>query len=242
MSIRSNVDAWSARGREGRARRAVWARVNGRYSAFPQLAIDSLCWPTNHPSLALVSFFEPPPPPPERQEPRPQPPWLAPPENEFGVSVPIRLVLARTDELALALVDVVAYSTGFALRLALRAPPGAPELDHRGMMHPARSASPDEQFRFGVGFADGRKATNLAPRRPPGDASRKSASSNKEAAAASAVGATATGSTRCHRQGRSRSRSPGLVERSPSRPTTSMPPRSLKPPRRPSNSGRKPGQ
>ena len=121
-----------------------------------------------------LSFFEPIPSPLERREPGRQPPWLSSPENEFGVSVPIRLVLAVTEELALAMVDVVAYSTGFALRLALRVRPGAAGFDPRGLMHldPLGSSS-EEQFRFGIVFADGRKATNLGPRRSPVDAPPK---------------------------------------------------------------------
>jgi len=122
-------------------------------------------------ALHSLSFFEPIPSPPERRDPGRQSPWFSPPENEFGVSVPIRLVLTQIDELALALVDVVAYSTGFALRLALRVPPGAAGLDQRGfMIHPGPMGSSEEQFRFGVRFADGRKATNLGPWPPPGNA------------------------------------------------------------------------
>jgi hypothetical protein len=118
-----------------------------------------------------LSFFEPSPPPPERPPPGRQPPWLSPPENEIGVSVPLRVVLARNDELAVALVDVVAYSTGFALRLALRIHPDATDFDPRQMMtqfHGGPMGSADERLRFGVEFSDGRKATNLGPRRPPG--------------------------------------------------------------------------
>lgn len=94
---------------------------------------------------------------------------MAPPENEFGVSVPIRLLIARTDEVAFGLIDVVAYSTGFSLRLAIRARPDASGFDLDGLMRPhfERSESSEEKLRFGVEFADGRKATNLGWRRGP---------------------------------------------------------------------------
>jgi hypothetical protein len=116
-----------------------------------------------------VSFFEPPPEPPERRPPHRPPPWFAAPENELGVSVPVRLLLARTDEFALGLADIVAYSTGFSLRLALRLHPKS-ELEPRVLMpqlHGFGPRSGDDQLRFGVEFSDGRKATNLGSRRPP---------------------------------------------------------------------------
>jgi hypothetical protein len=119
--------------------------------------------------LHPVSFFEPPPPRPEPLPSTRQPPWFAPPENEFGVAVPIGLVLARNDELALGLGDVVAYSTGFSVRIGMRLAPTS-MLEPRVLMPQLHGFGPrggDDQLRFGVEFADGRRATNLAPRRPP---------------------------------------------------------------------------
>ncbi len=113
-----------------------------------------------------MSFFEPPPPPPERPPPHRPPSWHGPPENELGSTVPIRLLLARNDELALALLDLVAYSTGFALKLVLRFRPGA-DFDPRSMM--MQMHGDPEQLRFGIAYSDGRKATNLGPHRPPRD-------------------------------------------------------------------------
>ena len=116
-----------------------------------------------------MSFFEPPPPPAERRPSHRPPPWHAAPENELGVSVPVRLLLARTGEFALGLADVVAYSTGFSLRLALRLHPKS-ELEPRVLMpqlHGFGPRSGDDQLRFGVEFSDGRRATNLGARRPP---------------------------------------------------------------------------
>jgi len=119
--------------------------------------------------LVGLSFFDesarPVEPPPRQRRPR----WVAPPENELGSVVPISLVLARTDELALVLSFVVAYSTGFALRLGLRLHPDA-AIDPRSFMplH-GRPWSGEEPLRFGVEFSDGLKATNLGPRRPPAE-------------------------------------------------------------------------
>jgi hypothetical protein len=123
----------------------------------------------------LVSFFEPPPPQ-ERPEPPsevPTPrPWWHAPRNEIGAPVPLRLVLARTDELAVAIVGATAYSTGASLELAVRwrstAEARESYLDDHFEFpfgHPARRRPggelPAEVLRFGVQFSDGRKATTL---------------------------------------------------------------------------------
>src|SRR6476469_4631368 len=79
-----------------------------------------------HPcETAHVSFFDPPAPPPEPPgEAFERKPWWGPPRNDVGVSTGLRLVLARADEAAVALLDVVAFSTGvsFALAVERRSP------------------------------------------------------------------------------------------------------------------------
>jgi hypothetical protein len=112
-----------------------------------------------------VSFFEPPPPPPEPPEIETRA-WWQSPRNELGVSTGLRLVLARTDDVAVAVVDAVAFTTGVALRLvSARRQPGHDdpfELQHH-FMHRVRPGTdlPPELLRFGVEFSDGRKATSL---------------------------------------------------------------------------------
>jgi hypothetical protein len=113
-----------------------------------------------------VSFFEPPPPPPEPPEEYRQPAWIGPPENELGVAVPVRRVLYRNDDLAIALLGVVAFSNGLELQVVMRRRKLAEEPDHLMHMHMhgrhARGGElAPEVFRFGVEYADGRKATNL---------------------------------------------------------------------------------
>ena len=109
-----------------------------------------------------MSFFEPPPRLPEPPPGPPAPEWLAPPDNVLPASFPLELVLARTDELALSVHSGRAYENGFEFTLGLhrRTPlePGA----HDPMMlwHAARHGDIDEAaLRFGVAYADGRKAT-----------------------------------------------------------------------------------
>jgi hypothetical protein len=56
-----------------------------------------------------VTFFEPPEPPepPERPDVAAKPWWHAP-RNELGASSGLRLVVARTDDVAIAVVDAIA--------------------------------------------------------------------------------------------------------------------------------------
>lgn len=110
-----------------------------------------------------MSFFEPPPPP-EPEEPFRQPVWLGPPGNEVGIAVPLNLLLARTDDVAVSLLCATAFSTGFELAGTVRTREQLDTLHEAFVMHhrPGRSRELEpEFFRFGLEFADGRKATNL---------------------------------------------------------------------------------
>ena len=91
---------------------------------------------------------------------------VEPPRNELGASTGLRLVLARTDQVAIALVDAVAYTTGVDLTLvaARRSPRGDDPFDlpfGRPMHGSCGQELPPELLRFGVQFSDGRKATSL---------------------------------------------------------------------------------
>jgi hypothetical protein len=118
-----------------------------------------------------MSFFEPPPPPPEPPEWHRQPGWLNPPENVIGVPLPWRIVLARTDRVAVVVNGATAYPQGISLRLEVirrtgfefdpfEWPFGHPGMRHRGY---GGGELPPELLRVGVELADGRKATTLDP-------------------------------------------------------------------------------
>lgn len=82
------------------------------------------------------------------------------PENEVGVSVPLSLVLGRTQDLAVVLTSVVAYSMGFGFDVAvrLRQPPaGEHDLFQQVSAHPASVDS----LLLGVEYADGRRGSVL---------------------------------------------------------------------------------
>jgi hypothetical protein len=122
----------------------------------------------------VVSFFEPPPPPDPSQFPEmPKPlPWMHAPGNELGAPVPLRLVLARTERVAVALVGAVAYTTGIAFTLSVRSrqPSGEDLLEepwempfgHHRLHRQQGGDIPPEVLRFGIQFSDGRKATTLS--------------------------------------------------------------------------------
>jgi hypothetical protein len=99
--------------------------------------------------------------------------WAGPPSNVLPAAVPLRLVLARTPDIAIAITNAGAFPTGFevTLSLRLREAPRGPGFDPLGQQfmghlgygeHTAGPAElPPELFRFGVQFADGRKATTV---------------------------------------------------------------------------------
>jgi hypothetical protein len=109
----------------------------------------------------------------EDPEPPPAPVWAGPPPNVLGAAVPLRLVLVRTSEVAIAVTDASAYPTGLSLTLSLRLREAIrdPRFDPIGhqLMGELRghgqtggsSELPPELFRFGVQYADGRKATTV---------------------------------------------------------------------------------
>jgi hypothetical protein len=100
---------------------------------------------------SCVDFFEPPPPQPQPPPPpRYRPPeWSGPPENVVPGIVPLELVLANTDRLAVWIGHAEAYPNGLTLTVLLcgrePAEPGA--------------ESGEGTWRFGVQFSDERKAT-----------------------------------------------------------------------------------
>jgi hypothetical protein len=119
--------------------------------------------------MRQMSFFEPPARPPEGvfQAVAVSPPaWLGPPHNVLPGIAPVELTIARTDETVVALAGIQAYpgGFGFTLWLRLRNLSAREEQQFPYLLDRAPFEGdplPDEFFRFGVQFADGRKATNL---------------------------------------------------------------------------------
>lgn len=111
-----------------------------------------------------MPFFETPPPlPPQPPEP-PQPLWIGPAENVLGAGVDLSLVLARTEDVGVGLHSVVAEPNGVSFTLDFRRRFGAfPGTEWGRPFPPAYpgESRDEEDFRFGVQFSDGRKATSL---------------------------------------------------------------------------------
>jgi len=120
-----------------------------------------------------VGFFDPPPPRPDPLPEPLQPEWAGPPDNVIGTPLALRLVLARTADVAVALTNAWVYPTGATLGLTVRARTVTDALERMTMRggpfhswaHRAGSNDaneiPPEVLRFGVQFSDGRKATTV---------------------------------------------------------------------------------
>jgi hypothetical protein len=109
----------------------------------------------------VSEFFEPPLPPPEppEREEHHRPPWFGPPDNELGAAVPIQVELVRTERLAIAVLDLVAFSTGVAFTFAIRhRHPRRDRGDSFRGFHDQGEWRPDA-LHFGLQFADGAKVT-----------------------------------------------------------------------------------
>jgi hypothetical protein len=117
-----------------------------------------------------VHFFEPPPrqPEPSQLTRYRQPEWSGPPENVAPALAALELVLVNTGELAVFVTGARVYPTGFEMTLTALFRGETDVEDPIGMraFHRRRRGAPDdqippEQLRFGLRFADGRKATNV---------------------------------------------------------------------------------
>jgi hypothetical protein len=117
-----------------------------------------------------MGFFDvPPPPEPPRERFHRQPPWAGPPENVLGGVAPLRVVLARTERVAVAAIGANGYPTGVRFDVVVRMRPleeGDDAFDpfghHLRRRRPRGEGwPPPDVLRFGVAFPDGRKATTL---------------------------------------------------------------------------------
>jgi hypothetical protein len=111
-----------------------------------------------------MTFFEPPLPPPEREEREPVP-WLGPADNVLGSPFALQLVLVRTPSVTIQVQHGLAFSNGFEFTLHLvrreRDRDQTGGASHRWMMGRRGGGDPlaPDVLRFGIEFADGRKAT-----------------------------------------------------------------------------------
>ena len=89
---------------------------------------------------------------------------MGPPENELPGAIPFRAVVGRTDEFVVAIVGADAYSTGISISIAIRlrhSDRSEPGLAHELFGRRHRGAGGGELL-VGVGYPDGRTATNMS--------------------------------------------------------------------------------
>jgi hypothetical protein len=85
-----------------------------------------------------------------------------PPENEVPVALPINVLLARTDDVAVALVGLQVYTTGVSFTLVVRARPSS-ELARAGRLNELiwEHRPGAGRFLLGVELADGRRVSGM---------------------------------------------------------------------------------
>ncbi len=110
-----------------------------------------------------MPFFElPPPDPQDPAEEIPAPPWAGPPDTVLGRALDIQVVLVQTASAAVLVRNLVAYPTGVEFVLEVRRRSSDLDLaDALGPGGPRSGGLGPHVLRFGVGLADGSKATNL---------------------------------------------------------------------------------
>lgn len=113
-----------------------------------------------------MGFFDdlkPPPPPEESEEETPD--WISAPDGWIGAVLPVQELIGRSEEAAISLARIVAYPVGFEVTLDAftRAVSWGWAFDERvGEWHRGEHERPPAELpRYGVEFADGRRASNL---------------------------------------------------------------------------------
>jgi hypothetical protein len=100
-------------------------------------------------------LFKPAPAPPPYRRFTP-PPWFTEPESELGVAVPVREVLVSKPEVVVALIDCVAYTTGFKFSIAMRTR-GDLNPTAMGFPGPYMHRPPEEPMDFYKAIQEGRE-------------------------------------------------------------------------------------
>jgi hypothetical protein len=93
---------------------------------------------------------------------------MSAPENEIPVALSDNVLLARTHDVAVALLGLQVYTTGISFDLSVRVRPGGlPAVDVQQVLWRPRPGAPP--LLVGVELADGTRVDNLSRQRPGGD-------------------------------------------------------------------------
>jgi hypothetical protein len=109
-----------------------------------------------------MGFFDDLVPPALPEEPEDDTPvWLSAPEGWIGGLVPVQELIARSEEAAIAFARIVAYPFGFEVTLDVFT--RLPSRDFAFHHYPGEAGerAPDELLRYGIEFADGRRASDV---------------------------------------------------------------------------------
>lgn len=113
-----------------------------------------------------MGFFDDLKPPPQEDSEEKTPDWISAPDGWIGAVLPVQELIGRSEEAAISLARIVAYPLGFEVTLDAftRALSWGWAFDERlGEWHSGEQERPPaELLRYGVEFADGRKASNLS--------------------------------------------------------------------------------
>jgi hypothetical protein len=93
---------------------------------------------------------------------------MSPPENEFPAGVGLTVLLGRTDDAAVGITQLEAFSTGFQFTLAVRLRQARPELARGGLLmlidphiHPGIEIPLPNRFLLGLEYSNGHRASTL---------------------------------------------------------------------------------
>lgn len=93
---------------------------------------------------------------------------MSPPDNEFPAALGLTIVLGRSDDAAVGLTHLEAFSTGFRFMLAVRVRRARPELAFGGLHlltgrhgHPGMPIDMADRLLLGIEYPDGLRASTL---------------------------------------------------------------------------------
>jgi hypothetical protein len=100
---------------------------------------------------------------------------MSPPDHEFPAGVGPYVLLGHTDDAAVGLTRLEAFSTGFQFTLAVRVRQPRPEFARGGLyrlisshVHPGVEVRPEDRLLLGIEYSDGRRASTLSDMRMHG--------------------------------------------------------------------------
>ena len=107
---------------------------------------------------------------------------MSPPQNELPAGVGLTVLVGRTDDTAVGVTQIEAFSTGWRFTLAVRLRQVRPELVRGGLfpligshVHPGVEIPLADRLLLGIEYADGQRASTLYDMRMPEPGAREDA-------------------------------------------------------------------